>query len=487
MLNRQPRRRDTVIRQPRHRDQQRPVAQTVPIRRPHRIFSSPYILLFGFVLLIIAGGFLLALPAASAGGGFTSPVISFFTAISAVTVTGHTVVNTPTYWSPFGQGVIFVLMLVGGLGFMVVSTFLLLVIGHRSTLQERMLTSGLMRDTVGVEQMQGLRSIGRKLVFLVFVLYAVGAIAMFWQLRQIQGFDNIDLGQSLWYSVFLSVSSFNNAGFTILPEGGAGGSLARLATSPVFLLLSTGLMVVGGLGWMMLVDIYRQRRFVRFSLDTKLIIVTSLFLWALGAGVFFFAEFGRDQTLGPLGLGDKVVSAIFHSVSGRTAGFATVDFGQVQDVTKMTYSGLMFIGGAAGSVAGGIKVVTFAVIVAAVVSSLKGRPQAEAFGREITQSQLYRALTVAVLGLGFIVIAVPVLTSTDPDVPFLHLVFDTVSALGTTGATTGIVPDLSLAGKCLFMAAMFVGRLGPVTLALALAPQEDTAGYRFARERVKIG
>ena len=148
---------------------------------------------------------------------------------------------------------------------------------------------------------------------------------------------------------------------------------------------------------------------------------------------------------------------------------------------------LMFIGGAAGSVAGGIKVVTFAIIVAAVVSSLRQRAQAEAFGREIPQPQLYRALAVAVLGLGFIAIAVPILTITDPDVPFLHLLFDTVSALGTTGASTGITPDLSLAGKSMFMIAMFVGRLGPVTLALTLAPREEASVYRYARERVKIG
>jgi trk system potassium uptake protein TrkH len=147
----------------------------------------------------------------------------------------------------------------------------------------------------------------------------------------------------------------------------------------------------------------------------------------------------------------------------------------------------MFIGGAAGSVAGGIKVVTFAIIVAAVVSSLRQRSQAEAFGREIPQPQLYRALAVAVLGVAFAALAVAVLTITDPDVPFLHLLFDAVSALGTTGASTGTTSDLSLAGKCVFMTAMFVGRLGPVTLALTLAPREEASVYRFARERVKIG
>ena len=480
------RRRDSVIRQPRMSELRPSIEQPPPMRVPGRLFVSPLMLLLGFIFLIWVGGLILALPISSDGGDYTSLDISFFTAVSALTVTGHTVVSTATYWSEFGQAVIFFLMLVGGLGFMVVSTFLLLLIGHRSTLQERMLTQGLMQDTVGVEQFQGLRRIGRRVVMLVFSLYALGTLVIFWQIRGHPELE-LGLGKALWHSLFLSVSSFNNAGLNILPELPDGSSLTRFADSPLILMFTAGLMILGGLGWTVLVDIYRNRRFVRLSLDTKLVVVTSLSLWALGAIVLLVAEWANPNTLGQLGWFDKTMGALFESVSGRTAGFTTMDFGQVQDVTKVTYSGLMFIGGAAGSVAGGIKVVTFAVIVAAVVSSLRQRSQAEAFGREIPQPQLYRALAVAFLGLGFIAVAVAVLTITDPDAPFLNLLFDTVSALGTTGASTGITRELSLAGKAMFMIAMFVGRLGPVTLALTLAPREEASVYRFARERVKIG
>ena len=478
------RRRDSVIRQPRMRELRPTIAEAPPLRVPQRLFGSPLMLLLGFIGLIWVGGLLLALPISSNSGEYTSLDTSFFTAVSALTVTGHTVVSTGTYWSGFGQALIFTLMLVGGLGFMVVSTFLLLLIGHRSTLQERMITQGLMQDTVGVEQFQGLRRIGRRVVMLVFSLYALGTLAIFWRVHSL---PELGLGKALWHSLFLSVSSFNNAGFNILPELPGGSSLARFAASPLLLLITAALMILGGLGWTVLVDIYRNHRFIRFSLDTKLVVVTSLSLWALGAAVLLVAEWANPDTLGQLSWFDKIIGGIFQSVSGRTAGFSTMEFRDVQDVTKMTYSGLMFIGGAASSVAGGIKVVTFAIIVAAVVSSLRQRSQAEAFGREITQSQLYRAITVAALGMGFIAITVPFLTLTDPDVPFLYLFFDTVSALGTTGASTGITPDLSLAGKIIFMAAMFIGRLGPVTLALTLAPREEASIYRFARERVKIG
>ncbi|MFQ6028848.1 MAG: TrkH family potassium uptake protein [Dehalococcoidia bacterium] len=436
------------------------------------------------MLLIMIGGLLLTLPTASAQGQFTSLDTTFFTATSAVTVTGHTVVSTATYWSAFGQAVIFLLMLVGGLGFMVVSTFLLLVIGQRATLPERLLTRGLMRDTVGVEQMVGLRRIGRQVVLLVFCLYGLGTILIFWQ---VHGIDGLEVGRTVWDSLFLSVSAFNNAGLNILPELPDGTSLARFASKPVLLGLVTVLMVLGDLGWTVLVDVYRHRRFARFSLDTKLVIVTSLSLWALGAGVLFLAEFANAETMGGLDWTDKIVGAIFSSASGRTAGFATMDFGQVRDITKMTYTGLMFIGGAAGSVAGGIKVVTFAVIVAAVVSVLRGRHQAEAFGREINRTQLYRALTVAFLGFGLIMVLVPVLATMEPDIPFSHLLFDTVSAFGTTGASTGIVPGISLAARSIIMIAMFVGRLGPVTLALTLTESGDEPLYRFATEGVLIG
>ena len=469
-----------MIRQPRTREVRPTATETALLRHPRRLLTSPSILLFGFILLILVGSLLLALPIARHGDGFTSPVFSFFTSISAVTVTGHTVVDSSTYWSRFGQGVIFFLMLVGGLAFMAVATFLLALMGQRSTLHERL----VMRETMGVDRMAGLRLITGAILLVVFLFYAIGAIAIFWR---IEGLDGMGLGESVWQSVFLSVSSFNNAGFSILPASPVGSGFTRLGTEGTLLAIMMVLIILGGIGWTVLMDVARHRRFARLSLDTKLVIVTSLSLWVLGAGVFFLAEFSNDSTVGSMVLGDKVVSSIFHSISGRTAGFTGVDFGEVGGFTKTMFPGLMFIGGAAGSVAGGIKVATFAVIIAAVISSIRGRSQAEAFGREIAQIQVLRAITVGVLGLGIVIILIATLTLTEPDIPFLNLLFDTVSAFGTNGSSTGIVPDLSVTGKGLFMVAMFIGRIGPLTLALTMAPREEGTVYRFAQERVKIG
>ena len=481
-----PRRRpiDNIIRLRRRRELSPTVAEVEPPKQNKPLFGTTTILFLGFALLIAVGGGLLTLPIAQNGTGFTAFETAFFTSVSAVTVTGHTVVDTSTYWSTFGQAVIFMLMMVGGLGFMVVSTFILLLIGQRSTLQERLLTRDLMRDTVGVDQMGGLRHLGRAVIGVVFLLYAIGAVVIFLQINGIDGVGNL---RSVWHSIFLSVSSFNNAGFNIIPEVPGGSSLTRFFSDPGLLITMTVLMILGGLGWVLVVDVFRKRRISRFSLETKLVLVTSIVLWVLGAFVLYLSEFNNSATMGDFSWFDKIFGAIFSSVSGRTAGFSIMDFGEVKDVTKSTFSGLMFIGGAAGSVAGGIKVATFAVLMAAVISSLKGRPHAEAFGREIHQSQLHRALTVAVLGFAFIVVSATVLTTLEPDIPFQDIIFDTVSAFGTTGASTGIIADTGLAAKILFMALMYVGRLGPVVLALALATEDDTEVYRFAQESVKIG
>ena len=475
---------DSIIRLRRRRELSPTVAVLEPPKVNKPLFGTTTILLLGFALLIAVGGGLLTLPIAQNGSGFTEFETAFFTSVSAVTVTGHTVVNSSTYWSTFGQVIIFILMLVGGLGFMVISTFILLLIGQRSTLHERLLTRDLMRDTVGVDQMGGLRHLGRAVILAVFLLYLVGAAALFTQIQgTVEGMSTI---RSLWHSLFLSVSSFNNAGFQIFPEV-SGGSVARFVSSPFLLIIMTVLMVLGGLGWVLMVDVFRKHRISRFSLETKLVLTTSIGLWVLGAGVLYLAEFANSETMGGFSWFDKIIGAVFSSVSGRTAGFSIIDFAEVKDVTKSTFAGLMFIGGAAGSVAGGIKVATFAVLMAAVISSLKGRPHAEAFGREIHQSQLHRALTVAVLGFAFILVSATVLTTLEPDIPFQDIIFDTVSAFGTTGASTGIIPDMRSASKILFMVLMYVGRLGPVALALALATEDDTEVYRFAQESVKIG
>lgn len=475
---------DAIIRLPRRREVSQTVRREEAPRRPRRLFLGVTALLIGgYVLLTAVGAGLLALPPAANSGQFTAVETAFFTSISAVTVTGHTEVSTPEYWAPFGQAVIFALMTIGGLGFMVTSTFLLLALGGQ-TIQQRALTRGMMSDAAGANQMRAIRSFGRNVIVIVLLIYLAGSGIFF---IEINGLDGAGQGQSYWYSLFLSVSSFNNAGFNIIPEA-AQGNAARFYSSPLTLFTMTLMVALGGLGWVMMVDVWRGRRFARFSLDTKLVIVGSVGLWGLGAAVLALSEFANAATMAPMGWFDRIANTVFLAVSGRTAGFSTIDFGQAMEATGMTFTALMYVGGAPGSVAGGIKVVTFAVIIAAVVSSLRSRSHTEAFGREIPQPQVHRALAVAVLGAVIAFLSAMLLITLEPEMPFLDLLFDIMSALGTVGATTGIVPELGLPAKAIFMAAMFIGRIGPLFLALALAPKEDEIVlYRYAQERVRIG
>ena len=468
---------DRIVRRPRLREVMPEVVRGTPIRHPTRQFTAPFILFYSFGGLIILGGLLLWLPVANSGSGFTPLRVAFFTATSAVTVTGLTVENTTSYWSSFGHGVIFTLMLVGGLGFTTLATFFLIILGQRITLPERM----LMRDTMGVDHLGGLAAVLRNIILIVLAIYIAGTLLVWWRLREVFPAD-----EALWQSVFLSVSAFNNAGFSILPESS---SLESFFGNTSLLSFLAVLVILGGIGWTVLADLFRQRRFSRLALDTKLVLTTSILLWALGALVFFIAEYDNSATLGDTSLPQKMFQSVFHSISGRTAGLTALDFGQATALTTLFLPFLMFVGGAAGSVAGGIKVATLAVIIVAVISSIRGRLQAEAFGREIPHFQVHRALTVAALGMVLVFTIALALTFTEKgsDIPFLHLYFDTISAFGTTGVSTGVPPQLSLAGVILFIVTMFVGRLGPLTLALALAPREEATVYRFVQERVKIG
>ena len=468
---------DRIVRRPRLRDIQPTSIELKEIRKPRQVFSPTLVLFYGFLILIVVGSILLTLPISSHDGSYTRFENAIFTATSAITVTGLTVVSTTDHWNSFGRGVIFFLMLIGGIGFMSFATFILIMIGQRITLSERI----LIRDSVGSEKLGGIVGLLRRIFIVVIIIYGIGMAIIFWQMIQM-----FPLKEAIWQSAFLSVSGFNNAGFTILPGSN---SLEGINSNVAILITVTILIVLGGIGWSVIIDTHRARRFSRCTLDTKLITTASLSLWILGALILLISEFANPFTLGDMSIHEKISQALFLSISGRTAGFATTPITSINELTKLLLITLMFIGGAAGSVAGGIKIGTFAVIVAAVVSSIKGRLQVEAFGREIPQYQVLRAITIGILGLVLIIVVSVSLTVTESQkgFPFLDILFETVSAFGTAGLSMGVAPLLTIWGKMMLIGIMILGRLGPLAIALALAPREDTPSYRFAQERVRIG
>lgn len=458
-------------------ERQRPELVTLKApRRLRRPLSPAAVLVAGFAALIGIGTILLILPVASSSGSWTAPIDALFTATSAVCVTGLVVLDTGTYWSGFGQVVILVLIQLGGFGFMTSSTFLLVVLTRRRT---------TLRDRVLVQESLGIRHLGestsllkRVAVFTAVVELAGTSILLLHQLVN-QGPSAFDL----WWSVFHAVSAFNNAGFDI---NGGYASLVPYQRDWVVLPVIGLLIVLGGIGYAVVADLVAVRSWSRLALETKIVLTTTAGLLVAGAVVIGASEWSNPATLGALEPGDRLLNAAFHSITPRTAGFNSLDMAGLFDQTLVVTMALMFIGGASGSTAGGVKVNTFALLGVAILSSVRGRPSAEAFGRRIPHGVVYRALSVALLFIAF-AFAIALLLQALVDAPFIDTTFETLSAMGTVGLTTGITPTLPDPALLLLSLAMFIGRLGPLTLVLALAARAHPVPYRPAVETLRIG
>ena len=434
--------------------------------------------IMGFFLLLALGTLLLLLPFSNTHSGLTPLTTALFTAASAVTVTGLVVVDTPVYWSLAGQSIIWVLILVGGMGWMTVAGFMLIILGHRITLPQRL----ALREPLGITQIGGVLRTIRNMMITFLLLQLLGGALLTLRFRDAFQWD---WPTAVWQGAFHAVSAFSNAGFTIMPQSD---SLSRSAGDPLVLTIMGVLIMLGGLSYPVIADTVRNRRFGRFSLDTKIVLTGSVLLWLLGALVIFTFEYGQPQTLGPMDPANKLLNAAFHSVSARSGGFSSIPVGAMAPAAAFFVMGLMFLGSASASVGGGIRLNTLGVLVSTVGASLSGRGQVTAFGREISADQVQRATAVVLMAALFVFVGAFVLTLTEDALVFIDLLFETVSAVGTVGLSRGVTPDLSVFGKLLIIAAMALGRMGPLVLALSLIDREQRPPlYRNVHERVKIG
>ena len=450
-----------------------------PVPKPKVNKFSPMLLVYGFAIVIAVGTLLLALPISSKTGQFTSPIDAFFTSTSAVCVTGLVVVDTGTYWNFFGQFIILILIQIGGFGFMTSTTLFLLVLVRKIGLRERLLIG----ESMGITRLGGLVNLVKKMAIFTIVAEVIGAILFY-----IQFSTDYSTGSAIWKSIFQSVSAFNNAGFDIFGNHiiGTFVSMTNYSGDVWVLLVTAVLIILGGISFLAFADIIKIRNLSRISLDTKLVVYTTVALLALGMVVILLTEYNDPDTLGIMSIPEKLLNSFFQSVTARTAGFNTIDMANVADYALFFTMILMFIGGASGSTAGGIKVNTFGMVIATMWSSIRGREHVGAFGREFTTQQIYRALTIIMLSLGLIAVIVFLLTITE-DFRFLNLLFETVSAFGTVGLTTGITPSLSIAGRLIIALTMFMGRLGPLALALYLLQRQRPTTYRYPQEVIRIG
>jgi len=435
---------------------------------------SPMLLIYGFAIIIALGTLLLALPVSSKSGQFTSFIDALFTSTSAVCVTGLIVVDTGDYWSSFGQAVILVLIQIGGFGFMTSTTLFLLVLVRRIGLRERLLIG----ESMGLTRLGGLVNLVKKIALFTIVAEVMGALLFF-----IRFAGEYPAGTAVWRSVFHSVSAFNNAGFDVF---GNFVSMADYKGDFLVMLVTAVLIILGGLSYLVFSDLIKIRNLARISLDTKLVLYTSGTLLIVGTVVVLLAESGDSDALGVLAFPEKVLNAFFQSVTARTAGFSTMDMANVTDYTLFFTMILMFIGGAAGSTAGGIKVNTFGMLLATIWSTIRGKEHPGAYGREFAPQQINRTLTVVMLSFGFLAVIVFVLTITE-EFEFLSILFETVSAFATVGLTTGITSELSTAGQLLITGTMFIGRLGFLALALSLLQRQQPTTCRYPQESIRIG
>jgi trk system potassium uptake protein TrkH len=436
------------------------------------------VLVAGFAIAVAIGTILLLPPYASAAGTWTDPLTALFTATSAVCVTGLVVVDTATHWSPLGQLIILALIQAGGFGIMTSSTLLLfLLVRGRTRLRDRV----LVQESTGTPQLGDVVAVIRKVA--IFTLIAELAGAAILGASFFVGDDTSGPLEATWWGVFHSISAFNNAGFDLT---GGFRSLAPFADDWVVLGAIGFLIVIGGLGFAIVDDVISKRRWDRLGLEAKVVLLTSALLLIGGAVAIALLEWDNPATLGAQAEPQRLLNATFESISLRTAGFSSMNVTAYVDGTLFIVMALMFIGGASGSTAGGIKVSTFSTLFIAIASTARGRPSAEAFGRRISQTVVYRALTVALLAVAFVFVVGLVLTITS-DLRFVEVLFEAVSAFGTNGTTTGITRQLGQGSQLVVIVTMFIGRLGPLALVLILASRARPSRYRPAVESMRIG
>lgn len=435
---------------------------------------SPYqILALGFAGIILLGALLLTTPAASAAGQMTPFIDALFTATSAVCVTGLVVVDTGTHYSLFGQLVIIGLIQAGGFGFMVLATLMALLVGKKIQLRERL----IMQEALNQLTVSGVVRLTKYIIKASLLIEFIGGtlLAVHW-------YPELGL-KGIYFGYWHAVSSFCNAGFDLF---GGFQSLTGYVDDITVNLTVSFLIILGGIGFTVLDDVWTNRKFSKFSLHTKIVLVTTLFLIVFGTVVIFALEYQNEATLGNLSLQGKVLGSYFQSVTPRTAGYNTVDIGKMETATLFFIIILMFIGASPGSTGGGVKTSTLVVLVSAMLALATGREDAELFKRRIPQSLVYKAFSLVLLA-AVLVISVTMALSITEQAPFLNILFEVVSAFGTVGLTTGITTSLSSPGKLLLILTMFAGRIGPATLALALALKSRDTHIKYPEGKIIIG
>lgn len=439
--------------------------------------SHVQIIALGFLLLIAAGTLLLSMPFATASGegaGFTT---ALFTAVSAATVTGFTLQNTAAYWSDFGHVVILLLFQTGGLGVMTIATLFFMLMRRRVGLRQR----EVMVESLNTTQVGGIMRLLRQIVIVTGVAEGLGAVLLAIRFIPMFGF-----GRGLWYGLFHSVSAFCNAGFDLMGSAGDCGSLSYFADDIVVNIIIMVLIILGGIGFLVLDDIYEKKlRFKKYSLQSKIVLSASAFLIAGGALLFWIFE--RNNLQSGMGAGEKLLTALFASVTSRNAGFTTTDLTQLSSGGRLLLMLLMFIGGSPGSTSGGVKTTTVVVILIHAFCGIRHERSANIFGRRIEDDSVNKAVSIVVSNLVLIFTGTFIFCAAQPELMLSDVLFEVVSGIGTAGMSNGLVRELCGFSQYIMMALMFLGRLGSVSFAVALLEKRAAPPIQYPVEKITIG
>lgn len=430
-----------------------------------RALNPTRIVAGSFAVIIALGTVLLALPVASCSGQSAGVLTSLFTATSSTCVTGLVVADTATQWSMFGQMVILAMIQLGGLGFITIMTLFSLIAHRKIGLSERL----IMVSSLNLNNMNGVVRLVRFTLRWTLRFEGIGALIL--MLRFIPRYG---LGQGIWMGVFHSVSAFCNAGFDLLGLESPFQSLIPFQNDPVVLFTVMALIVIGGLGFFVWSDIAQNRHWKKFSLYTKMVLVMTGALILLGWGILFAVEWQNPATLGNMPFGEKVMNALFQSVTFRTAGFSAIDQGGLRDTSQALGCVLMLIGGSSGSTAGGIKTVTVAILGLSVLAGFRGRSGVTICGRSIDRRQQTSATTLVLTALLLFLFGAMFLSLFDA-VPFMDAGFEVASALGTVGLTVGITPTLSEPCRIFLILFMYLGRVGILSCSIAFSTLRSVA------------
>lgn len=422
------------------------------------------------------------LPVSMRDGSWSDPITALFTSTSCVCVTGLSVVDVGKYYSFWGQLFMVLLVQIGGLGYMTATTFLLLLLGRKFGLRDKI----ALQQSLDQPGLAGVVQLVRSIIATTLLFELTGVFLLLFVFVPDYGFNP----NAIWLSIFHSVNAFNNAGFSLFSD-----NLIRYVHSPLINLIISLLIVFGGIGYEVIMEMYywvrdrlnRRTERTVFSLNFKVAISTTIFLLTLGTIAFLLTEFNNPQTFGPLNPADKLMAAWFQSVVPRTAGFNTIDYGKMTNVGLFITIGLMFIGTNPGSTGGGIKTTTARILFICTKTVLQGKDEVECYQRQIPVALILKAIAVAVGSLMVVITATTLIQLTDPGLDFIKALFEVVSAFATVGLSTGITATVSPLAKLVLIVTMYIGRVGVLLLMSAILGDPSRSVVHYPEENLLVG